>query len=231
VWVTPNGADGRLVRVDVRSGQVSARISAHPVYFGSVLAFGAGFVWTGNDDERYRRGTTVSKLDPGTNHLVGRPLALGSPQSIAFGAGAVWVADHAGWLVKIDPRTLEVVARQRLDFGPHGVVATRDGVYVADAHGSRLLEADPRTAAVRRVARLPIGPIYPAVGAGSIWSSPAAVWQDETAQDDRVVRIDPKTLTVAETFHLAGNASAVAFGFGSVWATVATGQVVRITPE
>jgi hypothetical protein len=180
VWVTPNGADGRLVRVDVRSGQVSARISAHPVYFGSVLAFGAGFVWTGNDDERYRRGTTVSKLDPGTNHLVGRPLALGSPQSIAFGAGAVWVADHAGWLVKIDPRTLEVVARQRLDFGPHGVVATRDGVYVADAHGSRLLEADPRTARIRRVADLPVGPIYPAAGAGSIWSGSAAVWGNAT---------------------------------------------------
>jgi hypothetical protein len=52
VWVTPNGADGRLVRVDARTGRVSARISAHPIYFGSVLAFGAGFVWTGNDDER-----------------------------------------------------------------------------------------------------------------------------------------------------------------------------------
>ena len=46
-----------------------------------------------------------------------------------------------------------------------------------------------------------------------------------------MVRIDPKTLAVAETFHLGGNTSAVAFGFGSVWATVATGQVVRITPE
>ena len=231
VWVTPNGADGRLVRIDPRTGRVSARISARPIYFGSVLAFGAGFAWTGNDDERYQRGATVSKLDPRTNQVAGKPLVLGSPQSIAFGHGAVWVADHTGWLVKIDPTRFEVVARQRLDFGPHGVVVAGDAVYVADAHGSRLLEADPRTAAVRRVARLPIGPIYPAVGAGSIWSSPAAVWQDETAQDDRVVRIDPKTLAVAETFHLGGNTSAVAFGFGSVWATVATGQVVRITPE
>jgi DNA-binding beta-propeller fold protein YncE len=123
-----------------------------------------------------------------------------------------------------------VVARRRLDFGPHGVVVTGDAGYVADAHGGRLLEADPTTARVRRVVRLPLGPIYPAVGAGSIWSTPAAVWEDETAQDDRVVRVDPKTLAVTETFHLGGNASAVAFGFGSLWATVATGQVVRITP-
>jgi hypothetical protein len=233
VWVTPNGADGRLLRIDPHTGRISARITAHPIYFGSVLAFGAGFVWTGNDDERYQGGSTVSKLDPRTNRVVGSPLVLGSPQSIAFGHGALWVADHAGWLVKIDPRTFTVVARQRLDFGAHGVVVTDDSVYVADAHGSRLLQADPKTAAIRRIQPLAIGPIYPAVGAGSIWSSPAAVWKDETmlaTLDDRVVRIDPKTLAIVATFHLGGNVSAVAFGFGSLWATQ-TGQVTRITPE
>jgi hypothetical protein len=231
VWVTPNGADGRLLRINPRTGRISARISAHPIYFGSVLAFGAGFVWTGNDDERYQGGSTVSKLDPRTNRVVGEPLVLGSPQGIAFGQGALWVADHAGWLVKIDPATFTVVARQRLDFAAHGVVVTDAAVYVADAHGGRLLEADPKTAAIRRVVSLAPGPIYPAVGAGSIWSGSAAVWEDEAAQDDRVVRIDPKTLVIAETFHVGGNASAVAFGFGSLWAALQTGQVVRITPE
>ena len=231
VWVTPNGADGRLLRINPRTGRISARISAHPIYFGSVVAFGAGSVWTGNDDQRYQGGATVSKLNPGTNHVVGQPLVLGSPQSIAFGHGALWVADHAGWLVKIDPLRFKVVARQRLDFGAHGVVVTHDAVYVADAHGSRLLEADPKTAAIRRIERLPVGPIYPAVGAGSIWSGSAAVWEDEAAQDDQVVRIDPKTLAIAETFHVGGNVSAVAFGFGSVWAALQTGQVVRITPK
>lgn len=228
VWVTPNGADGRLIRIDPRSGRISAWISARPVYFGSVIAFGAGFVWTGNDDERYKRGSTVSKVNPNTNRVVGRALILGSPQSIAFGHGAVWVADHAGWLVKIDPTTFRVVARQRLDFGPHGVVIASDAVYIADAHGSRLLEADPKTAEIRRKAALPVGPIYPAVGAGSLWSGSAAVWEGET-EDDRVVRIDPKTLAADEIFHLGANASSVAFGFGSVWVALQTGEVVRIT--
>jgi hypothetical protein len=230
VWVTPNGADGRLIRINPRTGRISARISAHPIYFGSVIAFGAGSVWTGNDDERYQGGATVSKLNPRTNRVVGRPLVLGSPQSIAFGQGALWVADHAGWLVKIDPRTFTVVARQRLDFGAHGVVVTDAGVYVADAHGRRLLEADPRTAAIRRIQPLAVGPIYPAVGAGSIWSGSAAVWEDEAAHD-QVVRIDPTTLAIAERFHVGGNVSAVAFGFRSLWAALQTGQVVRITPK
>jgi hypothetical protein len=231
VWVTPNGADGRLLRINPRTGQISARISARPIFFGSVLTFGAGLVWTGNDDERYQGGSTVSKLDPNTNRVVGDPLVLGSPQSIAFGHGGLWVADHAGWLVKIDPTTFKVVARQRLGFGAHGVVVAGDAVYVADAHGGRLLEADPTTAAIRRIRRLPVGPIYPAVGAGSIWSGSAAVWEDEAARDDQVVRIDPTTPGIAERFHVGGNVSAVAFGFGSLWAALQTGQVVRITPE
>ncbi len=229
VWVTPNGADGRLIRIDPRSGRISARISARPVYFGSVIAFGAGFVWTGNDDERYKRGSTVSKVNPNTNRVVGEPLVLGSPQSIAFGHGAVWVADHAGWLVKIDPSAFKIVARERLGFGPHGVVIANDAVYIADAHGSRLLEADPKTAEIRRRAMLPVGPIYPAVGRGSIWSSSAAAWEGGR-RDDRVVRIDPKRLAVVETFRLGANASSVAFGFGSLWAALQTGEVVRITP-
>ena len=74
-------------------------------------------------------------------------------------------------------------------------MVTDAAVYVADAHGRRLLEADPKTAAIRRIQWLPVGPIYPAVGAGSIWSGSAAVWEDEAAQDDQVVRIDPTTLT------------------------------------
>ena len=40
---------------------------------------------------------------------------------------------------------------------------------------TRRLRADPKTAAIRRIQRLPVGPIYPAVGAGSIWSGSAAV--------------------------------------------------------
>jgi hypothetical protein len=228
VWVMPNGADGRVTRIDARRGRIVARISARPIYFGGEIALGGGYVWTGNDDERYMRGSTVSKIDPATNDLVGKPLVLGSPQSLAYGAGALWDADHAGWLVKIDPSTLKVSARRRLDFGPHGVVVGKDAVYVADSHGNRLLEANPSTAAIRRVVELPIGPIYPVYAFGSIWTSSEAAWH--RVRDDRVARIDPETLSIVETLHVGGSVSAVASGFGSLWATLQTGEVVRIRP-
>jgi DNA-binding beta-propeller fold protein YncE len=227
VWATQ--FDGRLVRIDARTGGISARISARPIYFGSVVTTGGGFVWTGNDDERNRSGS-VSKIDPATNHVVGNLTGLGSPQSIAFGHGAVWVADHAGWLVKIDPERLKVIARRRLDFGPHGVVATPHAVYVADAHGGRLLQADPETAKVKRIVELSPGPISPVVGAGWIWSSSAEAWGG-TTKDDRVLRIDPRSLRIVQVLHLGGNVPSVGFGFGSVWVPVGTASaVVRIAP-
>jgi DNA-binding beta-propeller fold protein YncE len=227
VWATQ--FDGRLIRIDARTGRISTRISARPIFFGSVVTFGGGFVWTGNDDERNHTGS-VSKIDPATNQVVGNLTGLGSPQSIAFGQHAVWVADHAGWLVKINPKTLKVLARQRLDFGPHGVVATPHAVYVADAHGGRLLQADPATARVRRIAELSPGPITPAVGAGWIWSSSAEAWGG-TTNDNRVMRIDPQTLRITQVLHLGGNVPSVAFGFGSLWVPVGGGSVVvRIAP-
>ena len=226
VWATQ--FDGRLVRIDARTGAIRAQISARPIYFGSVVSVGGGFVWTGNDDERNHSGS-VSKIDPATNRVVGNLPGLGSPQSIAFGQGAVWVADHAGWLVKIDPATLKVIARRRLDFGPHGVVVTPHAVYVADAHGGRLLQADPDTVKVKRIVALSPGPIAPMVGAGAIWSSSAEAWGG-TTKDDRVLRIDPATLKIVQVLHLGGNVPSVAFGFGSLWVPVATGSVVRISP-
>jgi DNA-binding beta-propeller fold protein YncE len=178
VWATQ--FDGRLVRIDARTGAIRARISARPIYFGSVATFGGGFVWTGNDDERNHSGS-VSKIDPVTNRVVGNLPGLGSPQSIAFGQDAVWVADHTGWLVKIDPVKLKVVARRRLDFGPHGVVVAAHAVYVADAHGGRLLQVDPETAKVRRIVELSPGPHHARgwgrldlaeLGRGLAWHNP-----------------------------------------------------------
>ena len=228
VWVTQ--FNGRLARIDPWTGRVR-QVSARPIYFGSVAAYGDGFLWTGNDDERNKLGS-VTKVNPHTNRVVGRPVRVYSPQSIAYGDGAVWDADHAGWLIKIDPRTLKVVARTRLGFGPHGVVTTPDAVYVADAHGGRLLEVDPATAKIRRIATLAVPAIYPVVGAGSLWSGSALIWGGPPQEnDDRLIRIDPPTLRITETVHLGGNIPSVAYGFGSVWAALSTkNEVVRIEP-
>lgn len=109
-------------------------------------------------------------------------------------------------------------------------MATNRSVVVADSHVGGSSRRIPQSARIRRAVRLPFGPIYPAVGAGSLWSSSAAVWEDPATRDDRILRIDPETLRVRETVRVGGNVSAVAFGTGSVWAALPAGSVVRIDP-
>src|SRR5512132_1818424 len=46
VWVTQSSGD--IVRVDGRVARIASRISACPVYFGSAIVYGNGFIFTGN---------------------------------------------------------------------------------------------------------------------------------------------------------------------------------------
>jgi streptogramin lyase len=208
-----------LVRVDPGTNRVVSRIRL-PGDAWSVVVGGGAAVTT--FDGR------LTRVDIRT----GRLTRVSAPQTLTYGAGAVWVADHGGALVKIDPATAKVVARTRLDFGPPGVIVTRGRVYVADAHASRPLEADPATAKILRIRQLPVGAILPAAGAGSIWSGSSRIWGGRPQEnDDRVLRIDPRSLKLVATIHVGGNVPGVAFGFGSVWAAAGNGQLVRIDPR
>ena len=71
------------------------------------IAVGGGAVWTWNQGDG-----SVSRIDPQTNTLA-TTIKIGSPAGaearIAFGEGSVWVAGTSLPLVRIDPRTNQVV--------------------------------------------------------------------------------------------------------------------------
>jgi hypothetical protein len=159
---------------------------------------------------------TVSRIDPGSNRLVGTPTRLPADGwDLAVGAGSVWATQFDGRLIRIDARTGRI--RARISARPiyFGSVVTTGGGFVWT--GKRIVELSP-------------GPIFPVVGADWIWSSSAEAWSG-TTKDDRVLRIDPRTLRIVQVLHLAGNVPSVGFGFGSVWVPVGTASaVVRIAP-
>jgi YVTN family beta-propeller protein len=52
------------------------------------LAVGEGAVWVANSGD-----DAVSRIDPATNRVAGRPIPVGdSPEGVAVGEGALWVA-------------------------------------------------------------------------------------------------------------------------------------------
>jgi YVTN family beta-propeller protein len=125
LWVT-RGAPGDLAgtredavtRIDLASGRTVATIRVRRAPLD--LAVTPGAVWVTNSGGG---GNSVTRIDPQTNRLAGRPVRTGaSPQSLAVGAGSVWVANHdAHTVTRIDQASGKVVADIPVPSEPHRV--------------------------------------------------------------------------------------------------------------
>jgi hypothetical protein len=185
VWVAccgESGANaptsgGTLFRVDPRRHRVVAEIAlpASPV----AVAADPSAAWLAT------AGGQVLAVSSGRNRVVdtidaGGP--LGFSQTIAVGAGAVWLADPFDeQVVRIDSRTRRVMARI-----PAGaattLTVTRDAVWVISSLG--LVRVDPAADRVVAVAPDPAlrgARLVTTTGSGAVW----------TADWDSVSRIDP----------------------------------------
>jgi streptogramin lyase len=100
VWVTTPvewDGPGSLVRIDPATNRVVATIDLGRG--AGAVAVGGGFVWVAN-----RSHDTVTKIDPKSNKVVGKPIVVGGePGDVAVGLGALWIANFAdGTLARID---------------------------------------------------------------------------------------------------------------------------------
>ncbi|HYN69304.1 MAG TPA: hypothetical protein VEX41_03735 [Candidatus Eisenbacteria bacterium] len=175
------------------------------------------------------------RIDPATNQAA-MSVQLGATSDhfagIAVDRNGVWVTDSdTKTLYRIDPTSLDVVARIPAGETPKGVVAIGEAVWVADAHGGTVLRIDPSTNAV--VASIAVGPTggsgpsWVASGLGSIW---VGVPDASTA-----VRIDPETNTIVARIVIPGPAvpcGGFAIRGGAVWISSCTEStaIARIDP-
>ena len=188
VWVACCGettagfptSSGRLLRVDPHRRRVVADIPlpANP----AAIAADATGAWVATADGRVmlvsrKRNRVVTTIAAGGQ--------LGFSQTIAAGAGGVWLADPFDeQVVRIDPKTRRVMARI-----PAGAVTTlavtRDGVWGLSPMG--LVRVDPAHDRVTAVAPDPDlrRARLVAAGAGAVWT---AGWSS-------VSRIDPDLVT------------------------------------
>jgi hypothetical protein len=184
VWVACCGeagtgstsSGGRLLRVDPRRKRVVADIHL-PASPAAVAADATG-AWVATADGQVlmvsrKRNRVVAAIDAGG--------PLGFSQTIAVGAGGVWLADPFDeQVVRIDPRSRRVMARI-----PAGAVttvaATGDAVWALSSLG--LVRLDPGRDRVAAVATDPElrRARFVAAGAGAVWT---AAWSS-------VSRIDP----------------------------------------
>ncbi len=148
----------------------------------------------------------------------------GEPGGIAYGAGAVWIADTAEDLVlRIDPDSRTV---DRIPVGHHPTaVAVGDGqVWVVNQLDRTVSEVSPQ-------ARKQVGTIQVGNGATAIAYGHGSVWV-ANASDYSLSRIDADSAKVAATVPLAGVPEGIASGRRGMWvSSSSTGQLLLVDPK
>jgi YVTN family beta-propeller protein len=166
---------------------------------------------------------TVGVIDGGQARLSAVVTAIGRPNGIAYGAGAVWVTDNAdNMLLRIDPAG-QVNDHIPVGGGPAGVVVADGEVWVANELDGTVYEVNPGTGT--RVATIPvgIGPDAIASGFGSVWVA--------NVTSDTLSKIDAASGDLVATISIGSAPSAIAVGNGAIWVTSQeTGELLRVDP-
>jgi len=211
VWVA-EGPAGALARVDPQFETVvktipglagAVRVSGPPS--GSVTV-GDGKVWVAYGS------STVARINPTTNAVAATGFAGRDPVAIAFGAGAVWIANQGDNSVsKFSVTTDSTVAGVSVGQGPSGVAVGGGAVWVSDTDDDAVSRVDPTSRASRTI-EVGRGPVGIAYGASAVWVA--------NSKDGTVSRIDPATGKVVKTIKVGGSPVGIAVGGGLVWVTV-----------
>ena len=221
VWVF-NGVSGTLLRIDPDVGAVAERIQAtgsfSPAGGGGAVTVGGGAVWA------VSASSTLARVDPATRRVV-RDFAGRNPRGLAFGAQALWVANHSeNNVYRLDPKrfgrtaaNVRACGRQAaprcsiaVGRGPSGIAIGAGYVWVADTDDNAVTRIDPRTYSTTSI-KVGHGPVAVAFGGGALWVA--------DSESQSVSRIDVGNLKV-ETIHVGHSPAGVAFGEKLVWVTV-----------
>jgi YVTN family beta-propeller protein len=172
---------------------------------------------------------SVAIVDAATTRVVDTVDVGSGPAAIAFGHGAVWVANAEDDTVsRIDPETREVDAVIGVP-SPVDLAVGADAIWIAGGIDGTVSRIDPESNDV--VAKIDLrgsDPLVPrtvqgiAAGANGVWAALAG---------HEIVRIDPATNDVVRSTDIRDVPVALATGYGSVWVLTAPGRLLRIEPR
>jgi YVTN family beta-propeller protein len=167
---------------------------------------------------------SVAVIDPNTNKLVADVPVGRRPGAVAFGEGAVWVANlDESTLSRINPKTREVERLIAMEgVLPSDVAAGNGGIWVADGRSNTVVRVSPGANEV--VDRIPTRDCAGyeatiAVGEGAVWF----------VCDVELERIDPLSGHALPLRYLGLGPRGIATGLGAVWVSNGDNTVSRIS--
>ena len=217
VGVPGRGEGGQVVRIDLATNEVVARIPVREAPYRKQIVVTDEAVWVAS------RGL-MERIDPDTNAVCARVELPGRAVSaIAADGSAVWAItvdetgrERAGTLVRVDPATNRIAAE--IPLGPQvagyedeialgagsvWVVGVRWSAQEDAEHGSDLIRVDPATN--RIAARIPVGAFHAVVGPDDVWVRfPVDGAFDRAGERWLWSRVDARTAEVSPPFEFEG---------------------------
>jgi peptide/nickel transport system substrate-binding protein len=164
-------------------------------------------------------------IDPASGRILAEVNTGNRPDAIAFGEGALWVANTGDDTVsRIDPATRLVVQTIEVGNGPSGLATGFGSVWVANS-GERTVSRI-NVASNRVVQSITVGN-----GATAVATGAEAVWVTN-AIDGTLSRIDPVTGTVSGVYPVGASPGGIIATDSAVWiADSSVGAVIRVDPS
>jgi streptogramin lyase len=209
-----------LTHVDPESGTVETIRLPHQVAFPlRSIAVGIGDLVTPTSGSGATAAGALVRIDPATNRIRTYEFpSVGAPTAMAIGAGAIWETFSGGILLRIDPRTFEIVRRFDLGGNVDALAVDDQSVWVGDALGSTVRFVDPKTGEASEPVDVS-GVDELAAEGGSAWVL--------DRDSGTVTQVDPSS-GPGQTVRVGGDPTNMVAGLGAVWISDGGGALWRV---
>jgi streptogramin lyase len=222
LWI-PDCGKGALLRLDSKTLKVTATIPAGASGARGTIAASTDSVWLLTDEK-----TTISRIDPDQNMVVGEFRVYPDCDNLTFGETALWMTcPSENKVMRINPATSLVEKVVEVSAKPEALAIGETSVWVLCGKEGKVDRIDPKTNKVSKTIDLMVPNIEGGIAVGD-----SMVWV--TATVFPLTRIDPATETVAQQFWGEGG-GAIQFTAGqtsAIWlSNLNNGTLWRIDPK
>lgn len=214
LWV-PSCDDQKVLRIDLATGRVDARIAVpgEGMFPESSVAAGENGVWVLSGTAK----PELVRIDPATNKVANTWPMPERAAAVRAGLGSVWVTvnglPHAQ-LLQVDPDTGRVSARIRVGLGPRFLTVGAGAVWVMNQADGTVSRVDPQDGTVTATVTVS----QYGISGGDIAAADNSVWV--RISDPLAVEIDPTTNTAVTQLGPSVESGSVAIGSTDVWFSV-----------
>lgn len=219
LWAPVCGTSS-LARIDAKTFKVTHTLPTGVSSVRGVIAATEDSIWLLTDDK-----TTLSRIDPDQNLVVGELRLPAGCRSLTFGETALWLACPAeNKVLRVNPATNLVDKSIEVSPQPEALAVGAGSIWALCRKDGKIDRIDPKTSKVSKTIELGVPNVDGAIafGAGFVWV---------TQTGFPLARIDVVAETVMQQFNGDGG-GAIAISPSAIWlSNIKAGTIWRIDPK